>query len=261
MKLSMSNIGWDKKDNDKIYQILKQCDFDAIEIAPTNFFEYSPYDNIEKMIMIKNEIKNLYDLDICSMQSILFNKEGNIFNKQDQDKLLKYIKKAIDFAGAINCKNIVFGCPKNRIINENNTEDDVISFFKELGDYANEKQTTISIEPNPVIYGTNFINYTSEAFSLVKRVSSDGFKVNLDFGTIIQNEEDINELVDNANLINHIHISEPNLEKISRRTEHKRLAEILKKVNYKGYISIEMKLTHNIQDIIEVINYVGSIFK
>ena len=118
----------------------------------------------------------------------------------------------------------------------------------------------MALEPNPTIYGTNFINYTTQAFKFVKKVNSDGLKVNVDFGTIIENKEELDTIFNNMNLVNHIHISEPNLEPVKEREEHKVLANNLRKLNYDKYVSIEMKNTGDMDKVRKVIEYVKEIF-
>lgn len=260
MKLSLSNIGWYESDNAKVLEYVANKGYSGLEIAPTVYISENPYDNIDQMQEIAKDLKEKYNLEISSMQSIWFGQTGNIFNSEEAQQLLDYTKKAIDFASAINCKNLVFGCPKNRVIPEGKTNDEIIWFFKELGDYAKEKKTVLSLEPNPVIYNTNFMNTTKEAIEFVKLVNSDGFKVNIDFGTIIENGEDLKNIIDNLQLVNHIHISEPFLEKVIKRDEHIELAKYLRENNYDKYISIEMKKKETPEDLIDVIDYVYEIF-
>lgn len=261
MKLSISNIAWKKNEDKEMYEYLKNSRFDAIEIAPTRIIEENPYDNIERAEKFANELENNYNLKISSMQSIWYGKQGNIFNQNEAENFIKYTKKAIDFANRIGCKNLVFGCPKNRMIPEGKQEEDVLYFFKQLGEYAKEKQTVLAIEPNPIIYGTNFINYTNQAFEFVKKVDSDGVKVNVDFGTIVQNNEELNGIFENIDLVNHIHISEPNLANIEKRESHKVLCENLKRLKYNRYISIEMKNIGDLDIVKDVIKYVNEIFQ
>lgn len=261
MKLSISNIGWESSYNDLILKKMQEDGFDGLEIAPTMLIKENPYDNIPLAVQLVKEIKNKYGLCISSMQSIWFGKKGNIFDDADAIELIEYTKKAIDFASAINCKNLVFGCPKNRNIPEGKTSDDAINFFRIIGNYAKAKNTILSIEPNPSIYGTNFINYTKDAFDFVRKINCEGIKVNVDLGTIIENDESLDILVDNFDLINHIHISEPNLTKIQNRKVHILLLDILKKYKYDKFISLEMKKTDNINDMIESEKYVATIFR
>jgi sugar phosphate isomerase/epimerase len=262
MKLSISNIAWSEEDDLIMYQLLKELGYDGIEIAPTRIIKDSPYDNISTIKDFYSNIKNEYNLDICSMQSILYGKNERLFGNEEERTILKqYLIKAIDFASAINCKNLVFGSPKNRIINDISEYKIAMDFFKEIGDYAFSKGTTISIEANPIIYGTNFINTTAEAVKLVNDVDSDGFKINVDLGTIIENNDDLRLIDDNIKYINHIHISEPNLLPIERRNINEELKKILLKNKYDRYISIEMKSGISMDEIKSIMQYVKSIYK
>ena len=115
MKLAISNIAWSEKDDDKVYKLLKQLNIKHLEIAPTRLIKKDPYSHSEEASEIVNKLKDSYNLEICSMQSIWFGKKENIFeNKENFVTLVDYTKKAIDFAASIKCSNLVFGCPKNR---------------------------------------------------------------------------------------------------------------------------------------------------
>jgi sugar phosphate isomerase/epimerase len=263
MKLSISNIAWDKHNDFEVYELMKKYGFTGLEIAPTRFFAEKPYDHIVEAANLANDLKSRYNLKVCSMQSILFERTERIFENAENRRIITdYLFKAIDFASAISCKNLVFGSPKNRnLINQGDYEM-ALRFFEILGEYAAKNGTVMSIEANPVIYGTNFINYTSEAVKLVKEVNSKGLRINLDFGTIIENGEKVEEVEGFLEYVNHIHISEPGLLPICRRDEHKRLAAILKQNSYEGYISIEMKKGEdgNLQDIEKAMNYICEVF-
>lgn len=261
MKISISNIAWSSDSDNKMYKFLYENNICGLEIAPTRIIEEKPYDKLDHAKNIFDLIKNKYHLEIISMQSILFGRTENLFgSKEERKTLVEYNKKAIDFASVINCKNLVFGSPKNRIISNKEQYSIAVDFFSELGSYAVKKNTTISIEANPVIYGTNFINTTEQAVSLVNDVKNEGFRINLDLGTIIQNGENMNHVINNIDLINHIHISEPKLDLIKRRQKHKDLACKLKELNYDKYVSIEMKLQENIDDVKKTIIYIKEIF-
>lgn len=263
MKLCISNIAWNSGEDEAVYNVMQQYGFTGLEIAPTRIIELNPYESIDEAKRIAALIEIEYGFCISSMQSILFGRHEKLFGGiEDRNTLIDYLKKAINFANAIGCRNLVFGSPQNRVINKESDYYIAIDFFKEIGEYALSKKTVLSIEANPPIYNTNFINYTFEAFKLVKEVNSQGFKVNLDFGTIIQNNEDVNQLSNEMSLVNHVHISEPYLAMIQERFEHKKLAEILKSVGYSGYISIEMKRneTENIYAIEKALSYISQIF-
>ena len=261
MNLSISNIAWDAKDDKEMYHFLKQNNFTGLEIAPTRLIENNPYSQINQATAICNEIYTNYNLSISSMQSIWYGRTENIFHSYtEQESLTQYTYCAIDFAKAIQCPNIVFGCPKNRNMDSNAHFKSIIPFFNNIANYALSHNTIIALEPNPTIYGTNFINTTQEAFNFIKEISNPGLKVNLDFGTILENNEDLACIEQNLDCINHIHISEPNLESIKSRELHTELAHILRACNYSKYISIEMKNQKDLSLIKDIISYVKEVF-
>lgn len=261
MKLSISNIAWNSEYNQMVYEYLSKKNFNGIEIAPTKLFPESPYDHIEEAVEYFSKLKNMYNLEVSSMQSIWYGQQGNIFDSEnDRLNLQKYTFKAIDFASKIACKNLVFGNPKARNKGEGHTDDEVFEFFKNISDYAHNKSTCIALEPNPEIYGTNFINFTNQAFDFCKKSGCDNLRVNVDFGTIVYNNESLEWLQKDLPLVNHIHISEPYLKKIEKRELHNRLTA-LEQLGYDKYVSIEMGLQDTIADVFEVIDYVYEVLK
>ena len=196
------------------------------------------------------------------MQSIWYGKKERLFGTNEERKELQnYTKKAIDFAKVIECKNLVFGSPKNRNLEESENSGKAKEFFKSIGEYAFKNNTVIGMEANPVIYSTNYINDTKSALDLIKTVDSKGFLLNLDIGTVISNNENIEEILGNVGYINHVHISEPWLKIIEKREIHKKLKSILKNENYQGFVSIEMTKVEKIEEVEKVMEYVREVFK
>lgn len=261
IKLAISNIAWNKNMDTEIYDFLKQNSIDGLEIAPTRIVEINPYDNLDDAIEKVKTIKNEFNLNIVSMQSIWFGKTEKIFESEESfNELLAYTYKAIDFASAIGCPNLVFGSPKNRnMFDYNEDYPKAIDFFTKIGLYAKEKGVVIAIEPNPTIYNTNFLNYTNEALEFVRKINLESIKINYDLGTVIENQEDLDIIKNNLAFINHIHISEPNLELVVPRELHKKLFSILREQNYDKYVSIEMKTRENTEEIKDVISSVRSL--
>lgn len=261
MKLSISNIAWAADNDAEMYQFLKDAGFNGLEIAPTRIYPEAPYDKLSEAKDWAAGLKEKYGLVVPSMQSIWYGHTEKIFgDKKDRQILIDYTKKAVLFAEAIGCGNLVFGNPKNR-----DAEDVAaimpiaIDFFKEIGDYAAEHNTVISLEPNPTIYNTRFMNYTEQAVEMAYKASSNGIKVNVDLGTIIYNEEDINYLKQITEYVNHVHISEPGLNLIERRELHKQLLGILNEIEYSRFVSIEMGNKGNLEKVKEIMNYISSL--
>ncbi len=264
MKLSISNIAFEAARDDEVYNLLKKHSFDGVEIAPTRLFE-NPYEDLSRIASYSEMLCKKYSLEISSMQSIWFGRGESIYDAEGRHSLIEYTKKAIDFAAAGGIDNLVFGCPKNRNIppqlNQNDAYDIACEFLATLGEYALAQGTALSLEPNPDIYGTNFINTTCEAFDLVRQIGCDGLRVNVDVGTMLHHSEQAEMLVDNIELINHIHLSLPYLEYVTPNEFHSRLREILRLTEYDRYLSIEMKKVDEFDSVVECIKYVGDFFK
>lgn len=261
MKITISNIAWQHDQDEEMYSFLNKTGITGIEIAPTRIFPENPYRDINRVKSFSAALKKQYNLDVVSLQSICFGRAEAVFGTAEESLALQgYLKQAIDFSSALQCNNLVFGSPKNRVI-QPGQEQRAVDFFSELGRYAATQNTVFAIEPNPEIYGTNFITTTAEAFSFVKQVDLLAFKINFDLGTVLYNNEDVKLLNGNIQYINHVHISEPYLEEIKERDLHRELAAILKDNNYTGYVSVEMKSGSTIQRIQEILYYIQDVFK
>lgn len=262
MNLAISNIAWDGKYDSIVFEWMRQYGFTGLEIAPTRIFMSDPYDHLKQAKYWAMELKRKHGFVIPSMQSIWYGRTENIFSTdRERNLLLNYTKKAIDFAEILGCRNLVFGCPKNRNIPQGSDDNGAVEFFREIGEYADCHHTVIALEANPPIYHTNYINDTLSAIELIEEVNCDGFRLNLDVGTMIQNDEWVGELAGKVKYINHVHVSEPQLVLIQKRAVHRELAELLQKEGYCGYVSIEMSRRDQLSEIQDTLQYVAHKFE
>lgn len=257
MKLSISNIAWPVSHDGEMYRFLSEIGYNGVEIAPTRLFPDKPYSRITEAALFAKELRSEYGLEISSVQSLLFGRDENIFASPEQRKrLLDYLKKAVLFAEAVRCRNLVFGSPKNRNMPSAEYLPVAEAFFREIGDFAYKHGAVIAFEPIPFYYGTNLINTTPEAFAFCRKVASEGFRVNYDLGTAIFNNEKIEEVKKNIAMVHHIHISEPMLAVLKKRAVHRKI----KAFDYSGYVSIEMKYFGDIETVKNTARYIAGIF-
>ena len=261
MKLSVSNIAWSPERDETVLNLLKKHGFSGVEIAPTRLFPEAPYDRIDEAKTLKNDLETRFKLEISSMQSIWYGVSDRIFGTpEERTRLTAYSHKAICFAEAVNCQNLVFGCPRNRSLPDGADPKTALPFFRELGEYAKEHHTVVALEANPPIYNTNYINTTREALSPIREVGSEGFRLNLDVGTMVENREDVSVLKGSEQLIHHVHISEPGLVPIQQRALHKELAAFLRAFGYQGWVSIEVKRRDDPGELESMLEYVAGLF-
>lgn len=265
MKLSISNIAWPSEMDGVIYKRMKEYGYEGLEIAPTRIWPECPYDRLAEAKVWAGVLWEQFGFCVPSMQSIWFGVQERLFESSQERAFLKeHTKKAIDFAAAIHCGNLVFGCPRNRQIppglSKEEVEKTAVAFFREIGDYAYSQGTAIGMEANPPIYHTNYINGTAEALELIESVASEGFKLNLDVGTMIENGESADLLRGKGKWIRHVHISEPHLAPIQCRPLHDSLAALLREEGYSGYVSIEMGKQEDESTIEKALLYVKEVF-
>ena len=224
MNLSISNLGWDKKDNKSILNFLRKKNINFIEFAPAllknNHKNYS-YTNIKKMYSSKS-------LNLYSMQSLLYNKQNHYLygTYENKNNLLNEIQKKIEIAKKLDVKIMVFGSPlikKNILLkNENQLWSESIDFFNKIKKLLAKSNILFCIEANPKFMGGDYITDTFSALKIIKKIKSQNIKLNLDYGTVIKNKENINKILtkENIKLIGHIHFSIPNLKNIRNHTTY-----------------------------------------
>lgn len=261
MRLAASNIGWSSAEDPIVLGRMAQKGFSGLEIAPTRLFPEEPYRRLDEAKEYSAGIREAFGLSICSMQSIWFGRKEKVFGStKEAEALLSYSEAAARFAAAAGCRNLVFGNPSNRVKGDGYSWEKAVSFFAELGKVGQREGVIFAVEPNPPIYGTDFLNATLEAAQLIREVASPALRLNLDFGTVIENGESLVALESVIDIVNHVHVSEPNLAPIRPRSGHRDLARLLSDSGYAGYVSIEMKKAEGASAMLDAIDYVAVAF-
>lgn len=270
MKISISNIAWEKAEDKNILNTLKKHQVKGIEIAPTKIWK----NPTEVKYMHARKYKEYWmqnGISLVAMQSILFgHPELTIFDtKEVRKKTLEYILKIINLASLLGIKIMVFGSPKNRSIknfSKSEAFEIACEFFSKIGNLAKQYEVYFCIEPNPPSYETNFINNTKEAIELVKAVNHPYFRLHLDSGALALNHENYEEAIkEGFPYLSHFHISQPYLAPVGKGiVNHKKIAEILKDLKYDNWVSIEMLNTNdknNIDIVDKTLTFVTSVYK
>jgi len=255
MKIAISNIAWNVQEDADVLKLLKKYLIQGAEIAPTKIWE-NPTKESTRSINKYRKYWGKNGISIPSTQSILFgHPELSIFGDiTTRDATLIYLEKMVRVSAELGAEAIVFGSPKNRNrINLNKIQafNAASDFFLKIADISKEYNVYFCIEPNPIEYGTNFINNTRDAIELVKSVNHPNFRLHLDSGVMFVNGENVEKAItDGFPYLRHFHISEKNLMPVGKkRRSHKKIADILRKLNYKHWVSIEMRGKESISNI------------
>jgi hypothetical protein len=219
------------------FEMLSYC-----EIAPTMFADFSwllpPIDNIDRILRIMPR-------PYCySMQSITYGLDFNIF--LNPDLALAHFSNVVALASGLGITRIVFGCPKNRMLPEGIGPEEAtkqsIDFFRRLGQNC-PPDVLICIENNS--YGCNFLTTPDQVAQFVRLVAHPNIMMMFDLGNALM--EGITDcdhieriITDNADILHHIHVSEPNMHPFECNVFHLTLSNVLRRIRYRKGVTLEL---------------------
>ncbi|WP_330508392.1 TIM barrel protein [Pseudomonas putida] len=249
MRLAISNIAWSTTEDEIIAGLLARYAVDVIDIAPGKYFS-------ELSKATNGDIARLKDwwaqrgIMLSGMQALLFGTSGlNVFgSEQSRAALLQHLTDVCRIGAGLGATRIVFGSPKNRDrsgLTDQQALDSAVSFFRQLGDIAQARDVTICLEPNPTCYGANFMTTSAETAATVRSIDHPAIRMQLDTGAMAINGEDPFIVLENcAELIGHIHASEPSLLPLGDGgTAHENMARAVSRYLPGHIVTIEMVAT------------------
>jgi sugar phosphate isomerase/epimerase len=249
MRLAISNIAWDVAEDEDLAKLLKQFNVDAIDIAPGKYFPEPAKATAADIQKVRQWWADR-GIEITGMQALLFGTVGlNVFGPNDvQDALLAHLAAVCRIASGLGATRLVFGSPKNRDrtgLTDEQALSEAVSFFRRLGDIAFEQKVIICLEPNPTCYGANFMTTSAETAHVVRSVAHPAIRMQLDTGALTINGESAAAVLENcADLIGHVHASEPNLVPLGDlETDHGSIYDALVRFIPDHVVSIEMVAT------------------
>ena len=219
MRISISNIAWESEEEPQIAELLTRLGVTAVDVAPGKYFPDVAAASDEDIRKVRAWWEER-GISIYGMQSLLFGTKGlNVFgNSESEERLLRHLGHVCRVAEGLGVKRLVFGSPRNRDrtgLSEKEAEDIALEFFSRLGGIAQSHGVVITLEPNPVCYGTNWITTTKEAYAFVKALGNPGIAMQLDTGTVLTNTEAPETIASVREAVGHVHLSEPRLLPLS----------------------------------------------
>ncbi|MGB9805897.1 MAG: sugar phosphate isomerase/epimerase family protein [Thermoproteota archaeon] len=248
MKLSICNEIFEGWSLAKTFRYVKQLGYDGIEIAP-----FTIASSVEKVSKEKrNEIRkeaNDNKLEVVGTHWVLVTTDKNLslFNNTGEanKETINYLKEVIKFTSEIGGKIVVFGSPKQRSIPSREifkqAWNSAVLAFKEIGDLAKEEGVTVCIEPLSREQ-TNFINNVHEANRFIEEVNHESIKLILDVRSMCDEERSFEDIiVEGRKNLRHFHSNDCNgYIPGSGSANYKQIVQGLLKVEYSGYLSVEV---------------------
>lgn len=247
MKLAVSNIAWDARDDDSALALLADTPVQGVEVAPTKLWP----DWGGASAASADEVRRRYlarGFSIPAMQSLLFGRaELKVFGPPEvRATLLDHIEMTATLGDALGAASLVFGSPRNRDpggLAPGAVHAAAIDFFRSAGERCAKHGVRLCIEPNPKVYECRFVTSWREAAALVDAVDHPGVGLHLDTACIALEGDDVVEAIEAcAGKIAHFHISEPQLGDFAEpKLDHASYGAALRAAGYRGWTSIEMR--------------------
>jgi sugar phosphate isomerase/epimerase len=235
MKLGISELAWDKFDNlDYLLTKLISLNINSIELVIPKHIEWKIPD-INKILQITETYKN-HNIKILSTQSILYNSNIESFNDVN---FLTHMNLVSNICNKIGITKLVLGAPSLR---KNFDMNYLQTIFLKLDSILYENGQTLLIEPNSQVYLGEYFFTLSEIITFIKAGSFKNIKTMIDTHNIIlENQNPTNLLLNYTDYIDHVHISEIDLQPFILNKTHMELADTLSKINYNGLVVYEAK--------------------
>ena len=249
MRLAISNIAWDITEDSSVAELLGKFGVDAIDVAPSKYFPDPANANDEKIRMVKRWWAD-HGVEITGMQALLFGTTGlNVFGEiKSQEAMLEHLRAVCHIGSGLGATRLVFGSPLSRDrtgLSDAAALGQAVSFFRRLGNVAQETGVIVCLEPNPTRYGGNFMTSCNETLHVVAAVGHGSIQMQFDTGALIINGETPEDVLESsAGFIGHVHASEPNLLPLGDgETDHRLMHKALQQHLPDHVVSIEMIAT------------------
>lgn len=259
MRVSISNLAWDPREDGQVATLLDEYRIDAIDVAPGKYFPDIEAATSQDISAIRRMWADR-GVEIVGMQALLFGTTGlNMFGEDEVRKRMLHRLQAICGIGAGLGTNpgvrLVFGSPKNRDrtgLSSEAAKTIAVAFFRRLAAIADEHGVTVCLEPNPPSYGCNFMTDTAAAADIVRAVDHPAIRLQFDSGASAMNQESVGKVIGEfKDLIGHVHVSEPGLVPVGATSglsasDHLGVAKALRESALNPCVTIEM-LTRRVE--------------
>lgn len=249
MRISISNIAWDIAEDDAVAELLREFSVNAIDIAPGKYFD-NPAATGQAEVDRVRAWWHARGIEITGMQALLFGTSGlNMFGPDaSRQAMLDRLAAVARIGGSLGSSCLVFGSPRNRdrgLLHDQGVSEIAVPFFRQLGDIAAAQNVVFCLEPNPECYGANFMTTSAETAEIVRKVDHPAIRMQFDTGALALNGEFPSEVLANyADLIGHVHASEPQLVPLGDgATDHAAMGEALSRHLPDSIVTIEMVAT------------------
>lgn len=225
------------------YALAQKAGYAFLEEGVRGFLVPSEPESVFFPILEKAK-KSLLPVKACN--SFLPGSMKSVGTDPVNEEILRFAEVAFKRAKLSGVKIIVFGSGGSRSIPEGFSKDEATRQFvelcKRLGPLAAKRDVIVVVEPLNT-KECNFINSVAEGGEIVKAVDHPNIRLLADLYHMKMDDEGPENILGYGKLLSHVHIAEKEGRSApgTHGEDFTAYFEALKKVNYKGAISVECK--------------------
>ena len=247
MKFAICNEvfeGWKWED---VFKYAGELGYDGVEVA-----HFTICDSVTEVSKAERERlrRSAHDagVEIVGIHWVFVSPKGLHISHPDEKiraKSREYLHELVDFCGDLGGKVIVFGSPNSRNVVAPLTFEQAWDYaretFQDSCEHARERDVIVCIEPLASSM-MNYVNLPEDGARLVDEINHPNFKMILDTYSMSCNEVDMGEAIEKySEYMVHLHVNDDNKSwPGSGGIDFEPVAQALKKINYDGYVSVEV---------------------
>jgi sugar phosphate isomerase/epimerase len=247
MKHAISNIALSQYGHGDELCELAALGFVGLEVAPSRIWTET-WDGLSQQAVGKyRRDVEAAGLEVVGLHSLLFDQPDLALCEtvEQRSALLEYFVHLSGVCRDLGGRTLIWGGGRKRgAIPAEDAQDIAVEFFATLADRTAAHGTVFCIEPlTPA--DTDFIHSVRECHAMVDLVNRPGLKVQIDAKALAGNGElDADTFDAVADHLVHYHANEPGFEVLgtSGTVDHVAGGNLLRRVGYDGYVSIEQKM-------------------
>jgi len=246
VKLSFSNLAWERVDDVWVAPLLRSHEVALIDLTPAKYFAPGTRAADAEVRAVRGWWSE-QGIGIVGMQALLHGTVGlNLFgDAATRGRMLAHLAEICRIGELLGATRLTFGAPRSRDrgdLSPAAATTRAVEFFRELGAIANAHGVALCLEPVPARYGGNFMNETASTSEVVRNTDHRGIRLQLDLGAVTDNAEDLHEILAGmAQLVGHVHLSEPGLAPLGdSAADHAAAGRLLRQFMPGQVLTIEM---------------------
>lgn len=235
---------------EKTYERLKKCGYDAIELCPPKG-RYGLGVSIEKFLSDHKALKVKYGLDVSCLNECwgemwdpFSPNYKTLTEKKTAELAIAETKITIDLASELKAPFVTVAVAIHAPITKENVAECsqiAVESLRTMANYAKQKNVRLVFEATNHLEMGKFVNTVANHRLLIDKTGVDNIGIQIDW--FHANFEELNAceaVMDAGNLLWHMHFRDSNsLTPGYGTVDFKAVIRALKKINYKGYCTIE----------------------